>query len=72
MKNYYIGALATIASAFIIHPFLNMVAIAERGYDAIGGEECIFILAFVIAAVIIQTGIDRRRREEKHDDEKEE
>ena len=64
MKNYYIGALAMAAVGCIAYIFLKMAAAAERGYDAIGGEVCVFMLAIVIAAAIIQTGMERRYKDE--------
>ena len=69
VRYYFIGALAMMALAFIVYPFLSVIAIEDRGYNAIGGEGCVFAIAFIISLAIIQTGIDRRKKAER-DDEK--
>ncbi len=52
-----IVALATI----IAYPALNRLAVLERGYDAFGGEELVFVLGIVIAILLLASGANKKR-----------
>ena len=68
MKRRYIGAIATVALALTAYPFLKQLAIAERGYNAIGGEECVLVFAGLVALLLILDGRQRYRKPERGED----
>ena len=69
MKAYYIGAATAMLLSLMIYPFLKQLAIAERGHNAIGGEETILLFGGLIAVCIIQIGLERKRKKDNDDDE---
>jgi hypothetical protein len=62
MKRYYIAAAIIAAANLAVYPMMNSLAVMERGYDAIGGEEMLLIFGFFIAFCVIDHGLTKARR----------
>jgi hypothetical protein len=68
MKRSVTKAGLITAVTIAIYPLLDAIADAERGYNAIGGEEAWLILGGVIALLTIIRGyerVERRLRKQK-------
>lgn len=54
---------AVIAVIIVIgaYPALNRLAIEERGYDALGGEELVLAFGIIIAVLFLTSGMDKKR-----------
>jgi hypothetical protein len=48
-----IAAIATAAVSVAIYPIMNRLAVAERGYDAFGGEEMLLVFGIFAALMIL-------------------
>ncbi len=52
MKTRIIKAAVTAILSLALYPLTNLLALAERGYQAIGGEEALLIFGLFAAAYI--------------------
>lgn len=52
MKTRIIKAAVTAILSLALYPLTNLLALAERGYQAIGGEEALLVFGLFAAAYI--------------------
>lgn len=52
MKSHIIKAAVTAALSLALYPLTNLLALSERGYQAIGGEEALLVFGLFAAAYI--------------------
>lgn len=62
MKKRIMAAIMVVLINITAYPLLNRIATAERGYEAIGGEEVLIIFGFVLALYILMGGFSSNRR----------
>ncbi len=53
MKTRIIKAAVTAILSVALYPLTNLLALAERGYQAIGGEEALLIFGLAAALYIL-------------------
>ena len=63
MKKYYIWAAVIAILDGFLYPILQELALLERGYQAIGGEELVFILGLFGAVLVVIHGFDKKTDE---------
>jgi len=61
LKRYIASAVIIALTTLAIHPFLNELALLERGYQAIGGEEMVVVMGFFAAFLVLNRGLERKR-----------
>jgi hypothetical protein len=63
MGRYISAAVVSVANA-AVYPLTKHLALMERGYEAHGGEDILFVFGFLAALLILIGG--RERRKERH------
>jgi len=54
MKSRIIKASVTAVLSLALYPLTNLLVLAERGYQAIGGEEALLIFGLAVALYILR------------------
>lgn len=72
MKKYLLRAAIIAAASWLIYPVMNDLAIAERGYDAIGSEETLLAFGILIAILVVTHGLQKIKAPEFEGEENEE
>lgn len=61
MIKRIIAAAIVAIIAIGAYPALNRLAVEERGYDALGGEELVLAFGIVIAILVLTSSTDKKR-----------
>ncbi len=72
MKTRIIKAAVTAILSLALYPLTNLLALAERGYQAIGGEEALLVFGLFAAAYIaagVFSAVKSRERTDDNTDE---
>ncbi len=72
MKTRIIKATVTAVLSLALYPLTNLLALTERGYQAIGGEEALlvfglFAAAYIAAGVFSTSGSSRSQTDDDTD-----
>ncbi len=69
MKFRIIKAAVTAILSLALYPLTNLLALAERGYQAIGGEEALLIFGLAVALYIFAGVFPALKSRERTEDD---